>query len=497
MDGDRGAGLGGAAREAPTCLGGATREPPAGLGDAAREGPVGLGSAPSAAPAGLGATPKEGPAGLGGAPRVAPADLATAPRAAAAGLGSASRAAPAGLGGTPRGGPAILGNAIGVTREAPASLGGAARGGLAQAGACGLSIASGMEQDPSRGDFGGQDDGDQGLDVGGRGRDCVGNFRGDGQGRGRVGQGGGRGHGCGAGHGSEKASKRNAPDTGDSIEWTDANTTIICSLFAKQVKKGNRPNTHLNSVGYDEVSNEFFNLTAIRLTKRQMKNKWDKLKIDLMTWKKLMRKQTGAGWDRARGVIDMDDEWWKKVAASFEKIRCKMRRTIMFADITNDESDYWNTMSSNPIIPPTQEDVDNRHVNEVHDVPDDCDHDGVAWDETDEVQEVTPSPTILLANKRIPPAKKQRTGTAQVIQEQVTKIAESTSSFTSKKLGEVTVQQVMDLVLECGAGYDTDEHYIAIELFVKKDQKDMFMTLPTNEIRFNWLPRKYNVKYGN
>lgn len=50
----------------------------------------------------------------------------------------------------------------------------------------------------------------------------------------------------------------------------------------------------------------------------------------------------------------------------------------------------------------------------------------------------------------------------------------------------------MDLVLECGAGYDIDEHYIATELFVK-DQGEMFMTLP----RFNWLRRKYNVKYGN
>ena len=28
-----------------------------------------------------------------------------------------------------------------------------------------------------------------------------------------------------------------------------------------------------------------------------------------------MRKKTGAGWDRARGVIDMDDEWWKKAKA--------------------------------------------------------------------------------------------------------------------------------------------------------------------------------------
>jgi hypothetical protein len=102
-----------------------------------------------------------------------------------------------------------------------------------------------------------------------------------------------------------------------------------------------------------------------------------------------------------------------------------------------------------------------------------------------------------LANKRNQPAKKLRIGTTLVIQEQVTKITESASSFTSKKLGEVTVQQVMDLVLECGAGYDTDEHYIATELFVKKDQREMFMTLPTNEIRFNWLRRKYNAKYSN
>jgi hypothetical protein len=75
------------------------------------------------------------------------------------------------------------------------------------------------------------------------------------------------------------------------------------------------PNTHLNSVGYDKVIAEFFNLTRIRLSKRQTKNKWDKLKPEFLAWKKLMRKQTGPGWDRARGVIDMDDEWWKKAKA--------------------------------------------------------------------------------------------------------------------------------------------------------------------------------------
>ncbi|XP_022681408.1 circumsporozoite protein-like isoform X3 [Setaria italica] len=413
MDGDGDAGLGGVARETLAGLGAAPSEPPAGLGAAPRAAPAGLGGASRAAPAGLAAVPRAAPSSLGSASRAAPAGLGGASRVAPAGLGGAARAAPAGLAGAPRAAPAGLGGApwnapaglAAAPRAAAAGLAGAPRDGPAVVGGVidATREASGMEQD----DFGAQDDGDQGLAVGGRGRDRVG-----GRGRGRVGQGGGRGRGCGAGHGSEKASKRNAPDTGvferlyfnglsyviqgDSIEWTDANTTIICSLFAKQVKKGNRPNTHLNSVGYDEVSNEFFNLTAIRLTKRQMKNKWDKLKIDLTTWKKLMRKQTGAGWDRARGVIDMDDEWWKKARAEIPgcgKFRKKPLQneedlTVMFADITNDESDHWNPMSSNPIIPPTQEDVDNGHVNEVHDVPDDCDDGGVAWDETDEVQEV-------------------------------------------------------------------------------------------------------------
>ncbi|CAO2192982.1 unnamed protein product [Urochloa humidicola] len=353
-----------------------------------------------------------------------------------------------------------------------------------------------------------------------RGRGNQGGGRG-GQGVGRGAQGGRQrsqqeGGGLGSQPSEEDAAtlrrgKKKAVDTGDAIDWTEANTTLICNLFAKQVNKGNRPNTHLNSVGYEEVQEDFFNLTAIHLSKRQMRNKWDKLKPDYVAWKKLMRKQIGPGWDRRRGVIDMDDEWWKKAKKDIPgcgKFRKKPLQNeedlpVMFSDIINDQSDHWNPMSSNPIIPPPDEngnvneipdDVDNGNVNEILDG---CDDDPAGGDEMDDLQDISPSPTILLANKRIPPAKKQRTGTTLVIQEQVTKIAESASSFASIKLAEVTVEQVMEHVLECGAGYDTDEHYIATELFVKRDQRKMFMTMPTNEIRFNWLSRKYNAKYGN
>jgi hypothetical protein len=44
------------------------------------------------------------------------------------------------------------------------------------------------------------------------------------------------------------------------------------------VLKGNRLNIHLNSVGYDEVIQFFRQITGIELSKRQLRNKWDKLK---------------------------------------------------------------------------------------------------------------------------------------------------------------------------------------------------------------------------
>jgi hypothetical protein len=88
--------------------------------------------------------------------------------------------------------------------------------------------------------------------------------------------------------------------------------------------------------------------------------------------------------------------------------------------------------------------------------------------------------------------KKAKSSTALVIQEQITKITESASSFASKKECEITIKEVTNLILEYGADYGTNEHFVATQLFVKKDQREMFLTLPTNKIRFDWLTRMYN-----
>ena len=56
------------------------------------------------------------------------------------------------------------------------------------------------------------------------------------------------------------------------MDWVDGYTLLVCNLFTEQVRKGNRPNTHLNNVGFTKVSDRFFHSTGIMLSKQQLKN---------------------------------------------------------------------------------------------------------------------------------------------------------------------------------------------------------------------------------
>lgn len=50
----------------------------------------------------------------------------------------------------------------------------------------------------------------------------------------------------------------------NNVEWTDENTRIVCELLTEQVRIGNRSNTHLNKVGYDNVIAKFKEKTGLR-----------------------------------------------------------------------------------------------------------------------------------------------------------------------------------------------------------------------------------------
>lgn len=165
---------------------------------------------------------------------------------------------------------------------------------------------------------------------------------------------------------------------------------------------------------------------------------------------------------------------------------------VMFGNIINEEQDHWNPMSANPIIPLSQDaPIDAEDETEMG-----ADND---LDNVDEVQEVPP--IIANAKKKAhvileKPNKKPKTSTAIVIQEHISKISESASSFVSSRQAGITIEQVMGHVVVCGAELGSDEHFVATELFIKKEHREMFMTIPTNEARLSWLKRKYDMMFG-
>ncbi|KAM0882350.1 hypothetical protein ACQ4PT_032358 [Festuca glaucescens] len=127
-------------------------------------------------------------------------------------------------------------------------------------------------------------------------------------------------------------------------EWTDDNTRILVELFVKQVRKGNRPNTHLTPNAYEEVANEFRTITRLEYKQPQLKNKWDKLKNDFNIFKKIRLRETGGGWDSDKNTVKQDAEWWKKTkndipgSGKFRKqgLRNEEGLKVLFEDITSD-----------------------------------------------------------------------------------------------------------------------------------------------------------------
>ena len=163
---------------------------------------------------------------------------------------------------------------------------------------------------------------------------------------------------------------------------------------------------------------------------------------------------------------------------------------VMFGSIINEEIDHWNPMSSNPITPPG---VDAPHPIDLENGEENGEQNG------EEILEVSPTPGKPKRKAQIileKPNKKAKTSTGLVIQEHISKISESAQAFVCSRLAGISIDEVMSHVIACGADLGTDEHFVATELFVKKEQREMFMTMPTKEARLNWLKRKFDMMFG-
>lgn len=255
----------------------------------------------------------------------------------------------------------------------------------------------------------------------------------------------------------------------------------------------------MTSYAYDEVGRQFKIRTGLEYNNDQLKKKWDKLRAEYDIFKKLKLKETGAGSDIERNTVKQDAEWWKKAKITFQVVKFRKHGLrneenlrVMFEDITSDGSDHWNPTSG---IPPTSTTLISSAINleQIEDV-----------DLLEDTQEA-PSPVTPKVNKRLGKIicdTNKKPKTAQVMQEQITVIGdickESHKTFESffKDDDTTSVASVMKEAIACGAIEGSDEHFIASELFTKREQREMFLSMSV-DTRLGWLRRKFSVKYGN
>ena len=165
----------------------------------------------------------------------------------------------------------------------------------------------------------------------------------------------------------------------------------------------------------------------------------------------------------------------------------------MFGDITNDGA-HWSLAMG--ILPQTQaENTQTVNLDAEDDIED--------MDEIEHEDEpLSNGKGKRVASAPIGTGKKPKSSSAQVIQDQIIKIAimakksQSTLESFAMKDDPCSIDVVMNWVKECGASLGSDEHFIATELFLKREQRQMFKTLGTPQACLEWLKRKYK-EYGN
>lgn len=57
-----------------------------------------------------------------------------------------------------------------------------------------------------------------------------------------------------------------------------------------------------------------------------------------------------------------------------------------------------------------------------------------------------------------------------------------------------SIADVMDVAIQAGVVPGSDEHFIATRLFTKLENREVFVTMKTDEVKMNWLRRMFDLK---
>ncbi|CAL5387580.1 unnamed protein product [Camellia sinensis] len=112
------------------------------------------------------------------------------------------------------------------------------------------------------------------------------------------------------------SSKGNGPKPNHKVKWNWENTRIFLEFVLKEIHAGNRPHMSITQNGYRFLCKTYEAVTGFTHAIKQLKNRYNQLKVEWRAWSKLMdscKGSTGIGFSQETGLINAADEWWTRM----------------------------------------------------------------------------------------------------------------------------------------------------------------------------------------
>ncbi|VFQ71591.1 unnamed protein product [Cuscuta campestris] len=94
--------------------------------------------------------------------------------------------------------------------------------------------------------------------------------------------------------------------------WNQFLTETFIRICVVELEAGNRPGTHFNRVGWENIVKKFNTETGRQYMQLQLKNRWDNLKKEWSVWRSITENETGLGWNNQKMTVDADAGWWER-----------------------------------------------------------------------------------------------------------------------------------------------------------------------------------------
>ncbi|KAI3470841.1 hypothetical protein Pfo_027504 [Paulownia fortunei] len=113
--------------------------------------------------------------------------------------------------------------------------------------------------------------------------------------------------------------------------WTPDNHELFIDLCLEQISIGNRPGTHLTAEGWKNILDSFHSITGLKYDRIQMKNHWDITKKHWKVWHDLVSTDR-LKWDPATRRFEASgQEWDEYLQVNPEAAQFRFKE-LLFAD---------------------------------------------------------------------------------------------------------------------------------------------------------------------